>query len=106
LVKDSLADNKDEQAFRRIQLRMETEKHLSDIDKLESQASASALKRNAVIAVLILVLVVFSLAYSRYRLKANNNAGILKAEKLRAEEKLKNAGQLLQNFTKRDKKMN
>jgi tetratricopeptide (TPR) repeat protein len=106
LVKDSLADNKDEQAFRRIQLRMETEKHLSDIDKLESQASASALKRNAVIAVLILVLVVFSLAYSRYRLKANNNAGILKAEKLRAEEKLKNAGQLLQNFTKNARQKN
>jgi len=105
-VKDSLAANKDEQAYRRIQLRMETEKHLSGIDKLESQAKASELKRNAVIAVLMLVLVVLALVYNRYRLKANNNAAILQAEKLRTEEKLKNARQLLQNFTANTRQKN
>jgi predicted nuclease of restriction endonuclease-like RecB superfamily len=36
LVKDSLSISKDQQAYKKILLRMETEKHLTDIDKLEA----------------------------------------------------------------------
>jgi tetratricopeptide (TPR) repeat protein len=106
LVKDSLSISKDQQAYKKILLRMETEKHLNDIDKLETDAASSALKRNAVIAVLALLVLVMFLLYNRNRLKAKNHAAVLRAEKLRAEEQLKNARQLLQNFTENTRQKN
>jgi tetratricopeptide (TPR) repeat protein len=106
LVKDSLSISKDQQAYKKILLRMETEKHLNDIDKLETDAASSALKRNAVIAVLTLLVLVMFLLYNRNRLKAKNHAAVLRAEKLRAEEQLKNARQLLQNFTENTRQKN
>jgi tetratricopeptide (TPR) repeat protein len=106
LVKDSLSLSKDQQAYKTILLRMETEKHLNDLDKLEADAASSALKRNAVIAVLALLVVVMFLLYNRNRMKANNHAAVLQAEKLRAEEQLKNARQLLQNFTENTRQKN
>ncbi|MEO8171624.1 MAG: tetratricopeptide repeat protein, partial [Sediminibacterium sp.] len=72
LVKDSLSISKDQQAYKKVLLRMETEKHLNDIDKLEAEARASALQRNTVILVLALLVVMLLLIYSRNRLKARN----------------------------------
>lgn len=106
MVKDSLAISKDQQAYKKILLRMETEKHLNDIDKLEAEAASSALKRNAVIAVLALLVVVMFLLHNHNRLKARTNATLLQAEKLRTEEQLKNARQLLQNFTENTRQKN
>jgi hypothetical protein len=102
LVKDSIAINTDQQAYKKIQLRIETEKHLNEIDKLEAQAHASTQKQYAVIAVLTLLVIVLLLLYNRFRMKAKNAA----AEKLRAEEKLKYARQLLQNFTENTRQKN
>lgn len=106
LVKDSLSTSKDQQAYKKVLLRLETEKHLNDIDKLEADARASALKRNTIILVLVLVVVMLLLIYSRNRLKANNRAAKLEAEKIQAEEKLKNARQLLQNFRENARQKN
>lgn len=105
-VKDSLSTSKDQQAYKKVLLRLETEKHLNDIDKLETDARASALKRNTVILVLGLLVVMLLLIYSRNRLKANSRAAKLEAEKIQAEEKLKNARQLLQNFSKNAQQKN
>ncbi|MES2374891.1 MAG: tetratricopeptide repeat protein [Bacteroidota bacterium] len=106
LVKDSLSTSKDQQAYKKVLLRLETEKHLNDIDKLEADARASALKRNTVILVLVLLVVMLLLIYSRNRLKANSRAAKLEAEKIQAEEKLKNARQLLQNFRENARQKN
>jgi hypothetical protein len=106
LVKDSLSTSKDQQAYKKVLLRLETEKHLNDIDKLEAAARASALKRNTVILVLGLVLVMLLLIYSRSRLKINSRTAKLEAEKIQAEEKLKNARQLLQNFRENARQKN
>ncbi|NCI48286.1 tetratricopeptide repeat protein [Sediminibacterium roseum] len=106
LVKDSLSISKDQQAYQKILLRMETERHLNDIDKLEADARSSAIKRNAVIVVLALLVLVLLLLYNRNRLKARTDAAALQAEKLRAEEQLKNARQLLQNFTENTRQKN
>ncbi|MES2331778.1 MAG: tetratricopeptide repeat protein [Bacteroidota bacterium] len=105
-VKDSLGVSKDQQAYKKILLRMETEKHLNDIDKLEAEARASTLKRNMVILVLGLLVIVLLLVYSRNRLKVNSRTAKLEAEKLQAEEQLKNARQLLQNFTENTRQKN
>lgn len=106
LVKDSLLTSKDQQAYQKILLRMETEKHLGDLDKLGAEAASASLKRNAVIVVLALLLLVVLLLYNRNRLKAKNQSAVLQAEKLRAEEQLKNARVLLQNFTENTRQKN
>ena len=102
-VKDSITASKDQQAYRKILLRIETEKYLSEIDKLETEAIASNLKRNWVIAFLVLLMVT---SLSVFRLKTKKDAEILlqkqqvlRADKSKAEEKLKDARKLLQNFT-------
>lgn len=105
-LKDSLVVSKDQQAYKKILVRMETEKHLNDIDRLEANARSAALKRNGVIVLLILVVIVLLLLYSRNRLKAKTEAAVLQGEKMRAEEQLKNARQLLQNFTKNARQKN
>lgn len=105
-VKDSIAVSKDQKAYREIQLRLETEKHLNAIGKLEAETRAEAFKRNGIIAILALSLIVLFLWYRNYRVKAQGNAAILQADKLRAEEKLKYARQLLQNFTENTKQKN
>ena len=101
-VKDSLALSKDQQAYKKIQLRNETEKHLKELDKLQTEARASKLKENAIITMLILLVIVLLLLYNHYRMKAKHSA----AEKMRAEEKLKYARHLLDNFTENTRQKN
>jgi tetratricopeptide (TPR) repeat protein len=105
-VKDSITISKDQKAYRDIQLRIEMEKHLNEIGKLESEKRAEALKRNGIIIVLALLIVVLLLWYWSYRIKVRSNAAILQADKMRAEEKLKYARQLLQNFTENSRQKN
>ncbi len=106
LVNDSLVMSRDRQAYEKIQLRIETEKYLNELVRLEAEATASAVQRNTVIAVLFLSLVVILLLYGRHRLKAKNAAAVLLAEKSMAEEKLQHARQLLQDFTRNNRQKN
>lgn len=106
LVKDSISIAKDKQAYQKILLRLETEKHLNAIDKIEAESRQSTLQRNTVIVVLGLMLVVLFLLFNRSRLKALNQAAVLQAEKMRAEEQLQTARQMLHNFTENSRQKN
>lgn len=106
LVKDSLSISKDHQAYEKILLRMETEKHLNEIDKIEAAAKSSAQQRNTIILVLALTVIVLALIYNRGRLKSASEAKILQGEKLRAEEQLKNAREMLTSFTENSRQKN
>ncbi len=106
LINDSLVMSRDKQAYEKIQLRIETEKYLNELVSIEAKAIASAEKRNTVIVVLILSLLVMLLLYGRYRLKAKNAAAVLQAEKSMAEEKLQHARQMLQDFTRNNRQKN
>lgn len=105
-VKDSLTVSRDRQTYEKIQLRIETEKHLNQVTQLETDAKTENLRRNAVILILFLLLVVLLLLYGRYRLKARNTAAILQKEKQITEEKLQHARQLLQDFTRNNRQKN
>lgn len=105
-VKDSITEARDRQAFEKIMLRIETEKHLSDIGKLEADVKTASVRRNAVIIVLILVLLVMVLLYLSYRMRAKNMAAVLTAEKKNAEEKLEHAKALLRDFTRNNREKN
>lgn len=105
-VKDSIAETRDRQAYDKIMLRIETDKHLSDIGKLEADAKADSVRRNAVIIVLILVLIVMVLLYLSYRMRAKNTTAMLTAEKKNAEEKLEHAKALLRDFTRNNREKN
>jgi hypothetical protein len=105
-VKDSLTISRDRQAYEKIQLHIETERHLNQVNQLETDAKTETLRRNAVILILFLLLVVLLLLYGRYRLKARNTAAILQKEKQITEEKLQHARQLLQDFTRNNRQKN
>lgn len=105
-VKDSLTINRDRQAYEKIQLRIETERHLNQVNQLEAEANAETVRRNTVILILFLLLVVLLLLYGRHRLKTRNTAAILQKEKQIAEEKLQHARQLLQDFTRNNRQKN
>jgi tetratricopeptide (TPR) repeat protein len=105
-VKDSITISKDQKAYRDIQLRIEMEKHMNEIGTLEAEKRADALKRNGIIIVMALLILVLLLWYWSYRIKVRSNAAILQADKMRAEEKLKYARQLLQNFTENTRQKN
>jgi tetratricopeptide (TPR) repeat protein len=105
-LKDSIARSSNQQAYREIQLRIESEKHLSDIGKLAAEAHTRTLRRNAAIVALVLLILVLLLLYRNHRMQTRNAAAALQADKLRAEEKLKYARQLLQNFTENTRQKN
>ncbi len=105
-TKDSIAALRDRQDYEKVLLRVEMEKHAADIGKLETTANASRILRNAVIIALVLLLLVLLLLYGRYRLKAKNTSAILQAQKTMAEEKLKHARQLLQDFMQNNRQKN
>ncbi|MEY4875557.1 MAG: hypothetical protein RL708_706 [Bacteroidota bacterium] len=105
-LQDSMNSNAELQSFNNIQLRIETEKHLSEIGKLEADADKAKLKRNAIILILCLLMFISLLLYNRRRLKtkaeneiAKQREALLQSEKLVAETELKNAAIQLQNFT-------
>jgi hypothetical protein len=105
-VKDSISVSRDRQTYEKIQLRVETERHMDQVNQLEADARSETLQRNAVILILFLLLLVILLLYGRYRLKAKNTAAILQKEKQIAEEKLQHARQLLQDFTRNNRQKN
>jgi hypothetical protein len=105
-LKDSIVLNNNQKAYREIQLRIETEQHLNEIGKLATETRVNNLRRNAVIIGLVLLVIVLLLLYRDYRLRARNAAAALQGDKLRAEEKLKYARQLLQNFTENTRQKN
>jgi hypothetical protein len=106
LLKDSISLNNNQKAYREIQLRIETEKHLNKIGKLAAETRVNNLRRNAVIIGLAMLVIVLLLLYRNYHMRSRNTAAILQADKLRAEEKLKYARQLLQNFTENTRQKN
>ncbi len=112
-VKDSINIKTDKKAFADVQLRLEIEKHLNAVAKLEDEAKSATLKRNLVIVILILTMFITLLVYNRLRQKRKTEQilhqkqeALLQSEKLRAEEELNNAQQLLNSYTENIRQKN
>ncbi|TFF34810.1 hypothetical protein [Mucilaginibacter psychrotolerans] len=99
LAKDSLEKRGNLAAVERVQLQWEVDKSKTQLKHLKSRAELGAYKRNTVIIVLMLLMVILGLIYNRQRLKANKDKALLASEKLRLDEELKNAKAALHGYT-------
>ena len=85
-----------------LQIKYETAEKDKQITALNAQAKIEALKRNAIIVILTLVVIIIALTY----LKEHKRKELVLSEKLRVDEELKNAGLELQYFTENLKQKN
>lgn len=113
VAKDSLAKINNQSAINRVQLKWEMEKHTAEVQKLRAEARMEVLKRNSLVAALLLLMVIAVLVYNRQLLKvrkekelSDKQEALLKVEKARAEEELGNASRALERYTENLKEKN
>ncbi|MES2275236.1 MAG: tetratricopeptide repeat protein [Bacteroidota bacterium] len=104
--KDSLTQRNSIAAIERVKLKWESEKYDNQIDQLKTRAETDAFKRNAVIAILFLLIIIFVLLFNRFRLDAKKDQEMLLIRKRRVDEKLKSAAESLQLYTENLKQNN
>lgn len=98
-VKDSLAKRDNVAAVERVKLRWEMDKRVTQLNKLKNDEKVQLIEKNAIGAVLILLIIISILLYNRQRLKSKKDKELLLAEKRIVDEELKSAGTALQRFT-------
>lgn len=98
-VKDSLTKRDNIAAVEAVRLRSEIDKRMAQLAKVKTEAQIDALKRNTVIVLLILSIIISILLFNRHRQKAQVEKGILEAEKQRIDEELANAVSELMHYT-------
>lgn len=91
LYKDSLAQTRDKRVFNQEVLKLETEKHLNEVNQLESRRRHQVLLRNSSLAGLVLIAIIALLWVNRQLLKRNK-------ERELAQQQLEFAGHELQNY--------
>jgi tetratricopeptide (TPR) repeat protein len=104
--RDSLAKRDNIGELERVKLKWEAEKYSSQIGQLKTRADVEAFKRNTVIFILFLLIIIFILVFNRFRLDAKRDQEMLMIRKKRVDEKLKNAAESLQLYTENLKQNN
>jgi hypothetical protein len=106
LLSDSLQQQINLQDYKNIELRVETERHLAELNAISLKSKNAAFKRNAIIVVLFLVSTLLFVFYTKQKQKSkadkllhHQQEALLESEKLRAEEALQNASLLLKSYT-------
>lgn len=99
LYRDSVTALRNQQSFNQVWLKLETEKHMNEVNQLESMRRQQILLRNSLLAGLVLVAIIALLWVNRRLLKHN------KAKEL-AEQQLKFAEQELMTYTQQLKEKN
>lgn len=98
-ARDSLAKRDNRAVVERVKLQWETEKYRNQLDKIETIANIDRFKRNAIICIFFLIMIIVFLLFSRYRLNAKKDRQQLLIRKKRVDEQLKTAANDLKLFT-------
>lgn len=98
-VKDSLNKRDNIAAVEAVRLRSEIDKRMAQLSRLKTEAQIDALKRNMVIGLLVLSIIISILVFNRHRHKTLVEKGILEAEKQRIDEELASAVSELMHYT-------
>jgi DNA-binding CsgD family transcriptional regulator len=105
-LKEMLNSKNDALAVERIKIKWETDKEQQKIKQLNIAASAEKIKRNALLGVLLLLIVISALIYNRQKLVIKRDKVILEKQEValqlgisRAEEERKNARLALMDYT-------
>lgn len=105
-VNDSLAARENRVAVERARLQWEIDKYHNQIAQLQVAAQNETFKRNTIIFILFLLIVIFILVFNRYRLKAKKNKELLLTKKRQVDKELENATASLQLYTESLKQSN
>ncbi|GAB3923552.1 hypothetical protein GCM10028827_10330 [Mucilaginibacter myungsuensis] len=105
-TKDSLAARDNVADIEGVKLKWEQEKYRDEVDHLKTKHDTDAFKRNAVIAILFLLMIIFLLVFNRLRLDAKRDQEMLLIRKKRVDEKLKAAAESLEQYTENLKQNN
>lgn len=97
--KDSISKRNNLAAVERVKLRWETDKRLTQLNKMRADERILSVEINAGVAVVLLLIVISVLVYNKQRLENNKNKDLMIAEKRIVDEELKNAGAALHLFT-------
>jgi hypothetical protein len=113
VAKDSLDVINNRAAVNQVKLKWEMEKYVGEVNKLKAEAGMEVFKRNALIAVLFLLMVISILTYNRQVLKRRKEKelfekqeALLLSEKTRTEEELQHASEALVQYTENLKEKN
>lgn len=105
-VKEMLNSKNDALAVERIKIKWETDKEQLQIKQLSTAANAEKIKRNALVGVLLLLIVISVLIYNRQKLVIKKDKAILEKQEValqleisRAEQERKNARLALMDYT-------
>ncbi|TSD63019.1 hypothetical protein FFF34_018900 [Inquilinus sp. KBS0705] len=98
-ARDSVARRDNITAIERVKLQWEMDRSREEIKRIKTIAENDALKLDAIILVLILLIVISALIYNQKRIKAVKEKELLASEKLRVDEELKNATLALHGYT-------
>ncbi|MBK0381224.1 tetratricopeptide repeat protein [Mucilaginibacter segetis] len=98
-LKDSLSRRDNIAGIERVRLKWEVEKNNLLLKRLRTKTEIRVYKRNTVIIVLSLLIIISILLYNRQRLKGKKDKALLAAEKLRVDEDLYKANMELQVYT-------
>jgi tetratricopeptide (TPR) repeat protein len=99
VFKDSVEAMRDKKAFNQAVLKLETEKHMNEVNQLEHKRKQQVLLRNSLLAGLVLLTLIVLLWLNRRLLKRNK-------EKELAQQQLRFAEQELINYTMQLKEKN
>ncbi|MXV15702.1 tetratricopeptide repeat protein [Hufsiella ginkgonis] len=97
-AKDTLAAHNNIEAVERVRLKWKTTNYLSTLNKLETRAEIEKVRRNGMLIVMALLLVIFFLIYNRARLKSAKDHQLLELEKRRLDAELASTSSLLQQY--------
>jgi tetratricopeptide (TPR) repeat protein/DNA-binding CsgD family transcriptional regulator len=104
--RDSIARRDNIGEVERVKLKYATENYRNQISTIKTIADVGAFKRNAVIFILFLLIVIFVLVFNRFRLNAKRDQELLLIRKKRVDEKLKSAAESLKLYTENLKQNN
>lgn len=105
-AKDSLEQRDNVASVERVKLKWETEKYRYQLQQLKTQTAIGTFKRNAVIFILFLMMIIVVLVFNRYRLNTKRDQELLIIKKRRVDEQLKNAAESLKQYTENLKQNN
>ena len=95
LYKDSLAQLRDKKVFNQEVLKLEMEKHLNEVNQLESRRRQQVLLRNSLLIGLVLIAIIALLWVNRHLLKRNKERQLAGQQLEFADHELQNYMQLL-----------
>ena len=98
-AKDTIAQRDNVAMVEGVKLKWETDTYRNQINGLKAKVEVEAFKRNALVAIFFLLLIVFLLIVNRFRLDAKRDRELLLIRKKRVDERLKTASEALEHYT-------